>query len=622
MNDEQLYAMRHSLAHITAQAVQHLWPEAKFGVGPVVENGFYYDIDLGETKISEDDFPKIEAEMRRIVDANYPFERSERSVDEAIAWAKEKGQPYKQELLNDLKREGTTLASELDATMMGMELPAGVGGSAHQPVQSVVDVSFYTDGDFTDLCRGPHATTTGSVGVFKLTKVAGAYWRGKTDNAQMQRLYGVAFQDQKTLDDYLTMLEEAKTRDHRKLGQELDLYASSPLVGSGLPLFTPRGTILREELSAYSNALRQTSGFEKVWTPHITKIDLYKTSGHWDKFGDELFLVKSQETSDEFALKPMNCPHHTQIFASRARSYRDMPIRYLETTTDYRDEKTGELGGLSRVRALTQDDSHVFCRHNQIQQEINQLLAAANNLYGALDMALRVRLSYRDDSDSYLGDMSLWQSAQQQLKDAVVANKLEYFEAGGEAAFYGPKIDFMVTDAIGREHQLATVQLDFVQPGRFGLEYTDENGDKQTPVMIHCALLGSIERFLSVYIEHTAGKFPLWLSPEQLRIIQVKDSEDVMKFVQHLRTKAEEKGLRVSVDDTNESVGKKIRSAEVWKVPYTVVIGEKEVQGQRVSPRVRADLAVLGDVERSYSVDQFLGSLANEVKARASKSSI
>ena len=622
MNDDQLYAMRHSLAHITAQAVQHLWPEAKFGVGPVVENGFYYDIDLGETKISEDDFPKIEAEMRRIVDANYPFGRSERSVDEAIAWAKEKGQPYKQELLNDLKREGTTLASELDATMMGMELPAGVGGSAHQPVQSVVNVSFYTDGDFTDLCRGPHATTTGSVGVFKLTKVAGAYWRGKTDNAQMQRLYGVAFQDQKTLDDYLTMLEEAKTRDHRKLGQELDLYASSPLVGSGLPLFTPRGTILREELSAYSNVLRQASGFEKVWTPHITKIDLYKTSGHWDKFGDELFLVKSQETSDEFALKPMNCPHHTQIFASRARSYRDMPIRYLETTTDYRDEKTGELGGLSRVRALTQDDSHVFCRHNQIQQEINQLLAAANNLYGALDMALRVRLSYRDNGDAYLGEMSLWQSAQQQLKDAVIANKLEYFEADGEAAFYGPKIDFMVTDAIGREHQLATVQLDFVQPGRFGLEYTDENGDKQAPVMIHCALLGSIERFLSVYIEHTAGKFPLWLSPEQLRIIQVKDSEDVMKFVQQLRTKAEEKGLRVSVDDTNESVGKKIRSAEVWKVPYTVVIGEKEVQGQRVSPRVRADLAVLGDVERSYSVDQFLGSLANEVKARASKSSI
>ncbi|MGB3023291.1 MAG: threonine--tRNA ligase [Candidatus Saccharimonadales bacterium] len=622
MNDDQLYAMRHSLAHITAQAVQHLWPEAKFGVGPVVENGFYYDIDLGETKISEDDFPKIEAEMRRIVDANYPFERSERSVDEAIAWAKEKGQPYKQELLNDLKREGTTLASELDATMMGMELPAGVGGSAHQPVQTVVNVSFYTDGDFTDLCRGPHATTTGSVGVFKLTKVAGAYWRGKTDNAQMQRLYGVAFQDQKTLDDYLTMLEEAKTRDHRKLGQELDLYASSPLVGSGLPLFTPRGTILREELSAYSNVLRQASGFEKVWTPHITKIDLYKTSGHWDKFGDELFLVKSQETSDEFALKPMNCPHHTQIFASRARSYRDMPVRYLETTTDYRDEKTGELGGLSRVRALTQDDSHVFCRQDQIQQEINQLLAAANNLYGALDMALRVRLSYRDDSDSYLGDMSLWQSAQQQLKDAVIANQLEYFEAGGEAAFYGPKIDFMVTDAIGREHQLATVQLDFVQPGRFGLEYTDENGEKQTPVMIHCALLGSIERFLSVYIEHTAGKFPLWLSPEQLRIIQVNNSEDVMKFVQHLRTKAEEKGLRVSVDDTNESVGKKIRSAEVWKVPYTVVIGDKEVQSAHVSPRVRADLAVLGNVERSYNVEQFLGSLVNEVKARASKSSI
>ena len=485
MNDEQLYAMRHSLAHITAQAVQHLWPEAKFGVGPVVENGFYYDIDLGETNVSEDDFGRIEAEMRKIIDANYPFEQSDRQIDEAIEWAKSANQPYKEELLNDLKRAGTTIAKELDSAELGL---AAEG-------ESVVEkVSFYTDGDFTDLCRGPHATTTGSVGVFKLMRVAGAYWRGKNDNAQMQRLYGVAFQDQKGLDDYLKQLEEAKARDHRKLGQELDLYVTSPLVGSGLPLFTPRGTIIREALSAFSNVLREHAGFEKVWTPHITKIDLYKTSGHWDKFGDELFLVKSQETSDEFALKPMNCPHHTQIFAGRPRSYRDMPVRYLETTTDYRDEKTGELGGLNRVRSLTQDDSHVFCRNDQIQQEIDQLLAAANTLYGSLGMSLRVRLSYRDGGDSYLGDANLWTSAQKQLKDAVVANNLEYFEAEGEAAFYGPKIDFMVTDAIGREHQLATVQLDFVQPARFGLEYADENGDKQHPVMIHCALLGSIER--------------------------------------------------------------------------------------------------------------------------------
>ena len=622
MNEDQLYAMRHSLAHITAQAVQHLWPEAKFGVGPVVENGFYYDIDLGETKISEDDFKRIEKEMRGIINRDFPFKRSEKPVDEALAWAKEAKQPYKTELLNDLKREGTTLASELDAAMMGMELPAGISGVSHEGVQSVVDVSFYTDGDFTDLCRGPHAESTGKVGAFKLMRVAGAYWRGNEKNAQMQRLYGVAFANQEELDHHLEMLEEAKKRDHRKLGQELDLFVTSPLVGAGLPLFTPRGTVLREELAKFSNELRENFGFQKVWTPHITKIDLYKKSGHWDKFGDELFLVKSQETSDEFALKPMNCPHHTQIFASRARSYREMPVRYCETTTDYRDEKTGELGGLSRVRSLTQDDSHVFVRGDQIEQEIQQLLSAAHDMYQALNMKLRVRLSYRDEGDGYLGDEILWETAQSQLKSAVLANKLDYFEADGEAAFYGPKIDFMATDAIGREHQVATIQLDFVQPLRFELEYVGESGFKETPVMIHCALMGSIERFLSVYIEHTGGRFPVWLAPEQLRIIQVKDSEEVVQFVQRLRGEARDKGVRISVDDSNESVGKKIRVAATMKVPYTLVIGEKEVADAKLTPRVRDDLAVEGREEQSFEVEQFFTSLANEVKARASRSSL
>lgn len=613
MSEEQLFAMRHSLAHITAQAVQHLWPEAKFGVGPVVDNGFYYDIDLGDTKISESDFKRIEKEMRTIVNKDYPFEKSERSLDEALAWAREAQQPYKEELLNDLGREGTTVARDLDAETLGV---ASEGESA------VETVSFYTDGDFTDLCRGPHAESTGKVGAFKLMRVAGAYWRGNENNPQMQRLYGVAFATQQELDHYLEMLEEAKKRDHRKLGQDLDLYTVSPLVGSGLPLFTPRGTVLRDELAAFSNELRQNYGFEKVWTPHITKIDLYKASGHWDKFGDELFLVKSQETSDEFAMKPMNCPHHTQIYASKPRSYRDLPVRYLETTTDYRDEKTGELGGLNRVRALTQDDSHVFCRQDQIEQEINQLLGAAHQLYKALDMKLRVRLSYRDDGDGYLGDAELWASAQNQLKEAVIANSLDYFEADGEAAFYGPKIDFMATDAIGREHQVATVQLDFVQPARFGLEYTDEHGVKVNPVMIHSALLGSIERSLSVYIEHTAGRFPLWLAPEQLRIIQVKDSEEVGGFVEGLRTKAREYGIRVVVDDSNESVGKKIRAAATLKVPYSLVIGEKEVAESRLTPRVREDLAVQDREEQSYEIDQFFTSLSHEAKARASKSSL
>lgn len=613
MDEQQLRAMRHSLAHITAQAVQHLWPEAKFGVGPVVENGFYYDIDLGDTKISEVNFGKIEKEMRKIIAAKYTFEKSEKAIDEAISWAREAKQPYKEELLNDLKRAGTTVASELDAAELGL---AAEGESA------VENVSFYTDGDFTDLCRGPHADNTGSVGVFKLLRIAGAYWRGNEKNAQMQRLYGVAFATQTELDDYLNMLVEAKKRDHRKLGQELDLFTFSPLVGAGLPLFTPRGTVIREELSRFSNELRQVRGFEKVWAPHITKTALYETSGHWAKFGEELFLVKSQETKDEFVMKPMNCPHHTQIYASKAHSYRDLPIRYLETTTVYRDEKTGELGGLNRVRAITQDDSHVFCRSDQIGHEIDQLLSAATELYSAVDMKLRVRLSYRDESDAYLGDMKLWESAQAQLKEAVVTHGMDFFEVNGEAAFYGPKIDFMVTDALGREHQVATVQLDFVQPERFGLTYTDSEAKDQHPVMIHCALLGSIERFMALYIEHTAGRFPVWLAPEQLRIIQVKDSAEVIDFVEQLQKKAVERGLRVHVDDTNESVGKKIRNAELLKVPYTLVIGEKEVEHGMLSPRVRSDLEVIGGIERSYSIDQFLTSLSNEARGRASKSSL
>ncbi len=606
MNEEQLYAMRHSLAHITAQAVQHLWPQAKFGVGPVVENGFYYDIDLGDEQISESDFKKIEKEMRSIINKDYPFEYSEKPIDEALEWAKGAGQPYKVELLNDLKREGTTLASELDATMMGMELPAGISGSVHQSVQSVIDVSFYTDGDFTDLCRGPHAASTGKVGAFKLMRVAGAYWRGNEKNPQMQRLYGVAFATKEELADHLEMLEQAKLRDHRKLGKDLDLYTMSPLVGSGLPLFTPRGTVLRDVAAQYSNQLRQARGFTKVWTPHITKQDLYEASGHWAKFGDELFLVTSQETSDKMALKPMNCPHHTQIYASQPRSYRDMPVRYLETTTDYRDEKTGELGGLNRVRSLTQDDSHVFARPDQIEQEIDGLLASARELYEEIGMKLRVRLSYRDDSDAYLGDVELWGTAQSQLKSAVKKNELEYFEQEGEAAFYGPKIDFMATDAIGREHQVATVQLDFVQPERFGLEYVSEDGSRRHPVMIHCALLGSIERFLSVFIEHTGGWFPFWAAPEQIRILTINDT--VMDYVDEITTILTDTVLmkpvrynevRFTTDDRNESLGKKIREATNMKIPVQLIVGPKDKDARVVSVRTRSG-------EDSVSIDDLV----------------
>ena len=577
--------MRHSLAHIMAQAVQHLWPQAKFGVGPAIEQGFYYDIDLGDVTISEADFGKIEKEMRRIIARDLPFTHRDVPVDEAIAWAKETDQPYKVELLNDLKRSGTTIAKELAGEALG---------SAAEGESKVKTVSLYSQGDYTDLCRGGHVESTGKVGAFKLLRVAGAYWRGDETRPQMQRLYGVAFATQAELDSYLQMREEAKKRDHRKLGKELDLYTMSPLVGVGLPLFTPRGTILRDKAAQLSNQLREKYGFSKVWTPHITKKDLYETSGHWAKFGDELFLVTSQETSDKMALKPMNCPHHTQIFASQPRSYRDMPVRYLETTTDYRDEKTGELGGLSRVRSLTQDDSHVFCRPDQIEQEMSNLLACAEELYHIVGMKLRVRLSYRDEGEGYLGAPELWQSAQAQLKAAVMAKQLDYFEQEGEAAFYGPKIDFMATDAIGREHQVATVQLDFVQPERFGLEYTDEAGEMARPVMIHSALLGSIERFLSVFIEHTAGWFPFWIAPEQVRILTINNTvEDyvdeitsVLKTVVLMRP-IKYNEVRYTTDMRNESLGKKIREATVVKIPVQIIVGPRDKANRQVSVRTQ-----------------------------------
>jgi threonine--tRNA ligase len=584
MNSEQ-QAMRHSLAHIMAQAVQHLWPQAKFGVGPAIDQGFYYDIDLGDVTISEADFGKIEKEMRRIIARDLPFTRRDVPVDEAIAWAKETDQPYKVELLNDLKRSGTTIAKELAGEALG---------SAAEGESKVKTVSLYSQGDYTDLCRGGHVESTGKVGAFKLLRVAGAYWRGDETRPQMQRLYGVAFATQAELDSYLQMREEAKKRDHRKLGKELDLYTMSPLVGVGLPLFTPRGTILRDKAAQLSNQLREKYGFAKVWTPHITKKDLYETSGHWAKFGDELFLVTSQETSDKMALKPMNCPHHTQIFASQPRSYRDMPVRYLETTTDYRDEKTGELGGLSRVRSLTQDDSHVFCRPDQIEQEMSNLLACAEELYHIVGMKLRVRLSYRDEGEGYLGAPELWQSAQAQLKAAVMAKQLDYFEQEGEAAFYGPKIDFMATDAIGREHQVATVQLDFVQPERFGLEYTDEAGDMARPVMIHSALLGSIERFLSVFIEHTAGWFPFWIAPEQVRILTINNTvEDyVDEITSVLKTVVlmhpiKYNEVRYTTDMRNESLGKKIREATVVKIPVQIIVGPRDKANRQVSVRTQ-----------------------------------
>lgn len=585
MEDNSLRAMRHSLAHIMASAIIELWPHAKFGVGPVIDDGFYYDIDLGDLKLSESDFSKIEAKMKDIIKQDQTFEHFELPIDQALEWSITNKQPYKQELLNDLKRSGTTMAKDLDITELGIE----------SSTESVIDkVSFYKNGDFVDLCRGPHLESTGKAGPFRLMKIAGAYWRGKESNPQMQRIYGVAFNQSRELEDYLERLEQAKLRDHRKIGRDMDLYTVSNLVGAGLPLFTPRGSVLRDTLSNYSNQLRQRYGFQKVWSPHITKKALYETSGHWAKFGDELLLVTSQETNDEFAMKPMNCPHHTQIFASSPKSYKDLPVRYLETTTVYRDEKTGELGGLSRVRSITQDDSHIFCASEQIGSEINNLLVSAKELYGSLDMKLRIRLSYRDESDKYLGEIELWRSAQEQLKTAVQSNDLEFFEQDGEAAFYGPKIDFMATDAIGREHQVATIQLDFVQPQRFGLNYTKNDGSLEAPVMIHCALLGSIERFMSVFIEHTAGWFPFWCAPEQIRILTINDtvsdyvyeiSEVLSSLV--LMTPLKYNEIRFTTDIRNESIGKKIKDAVFFKIPILIIVGPRDSQSKTLSIRLK-----------------------------------
>lgn len=602
--------VRHSLAHVLAAATRRLYgDDVKFGVGPAIEDGFYYDMDLGERHLSDDDLAKLEQEMRKILAEKQDFVASEMTIAEAEKWAKDNDQPYKLELIEDFKNNGTT--------------KAGAKGEK-QPVST--KMSFYTNGDFTDLCMGGHVKNTADIpaDAFKLTKVAGAYFRGDETKPMMQRVYGVAFATKAELDEYLQRQEEAKARDHRKLGRELDLYVTSDMVGAGLPMFTPRGTVLREEIAELSNSLREEIGFQKVWIPHMTKKELYEKSGHWAKFGGELFLVKSQETSDQFVLKPMNCPHHGRIFASQVRSYRDMPQRYLETTTVYRDEKSGELGGLSRVRSITQDDSHDFCRPDQIEQEISNLLSAVKTIYNIFDMKLRVRLSYRDDSDAYLGDQALWESAQSQLKKAVVEmGDIDYYEQEGEAAFYGPKIDFMATDALGREHQLATAQLDFVQPERFELEYIDQDGTAKRPVMIHCALLGSLERFLSVYIEHTAGKFPVWVAPEQLRIVKVKDDPAIDKLVADMEEAAKEHHVRYAVDDSNNSIGKKVRAAELYKVPYVVVVGTKEAESGQLGVRIRKDLMGDGaDESKQFTVAELMAAIQAEHDSRCKYSTL
>ncbi len=559
---EDLEKMRHTLSHVLAAAVQELYPTTIFGIGPAIDNGFYYDIDFGDTKISEADLPKIEKKMRGIIARKLEMTKRIVSKEEALQWAKENNQKFKVELISELPDDA--------------------------------EISFYELGNiFTDLCKGPHVENTSEIGAFKLIRVAGAYWRGDEKREMLTRIYGVAFDTQEELDEYLKRQEEAKARDHRKLGAQLDLFCFSDLVGSGLPLFTPRGTILRDLLNDFTQSYRLKNGYKKVCIPHIANVDLYKTSGHYEKFPEMLQFV-SQESGDHLAIKPVSCPHHSQIFAGQPRSYKDLPIKYLETTMVYRDERKGELGGLSRVRSITQDDSHVFCTEDQIGDIFGELIGSAKDLYKIVDMKLHLRLSFRDDGDGYIGTPEMWEKAENAIKDMADKFEMDYFIGKGEAAMYGPKMDFMAVDALGREWQLATVQLDYAMPARFHLEYTAEDGSKKTPIMIHCALIGSIERFMSVYLEHTAGWLPMWCAPENVRILTVNNqvSDYVSKITDILdNTTLNEplpnNKLRYSVDDSADSLGKKIRRATEMKIPAVIIVGPKDAKEGIVSIRLR-----------------------------------
>lgn len=584
MSENNFEHIRHSAAHMLAAAVQKLYPEVKLGIGPAIENGFYYDFEFPEgVTISDQDLSKIQKQMKKIISGGHEFERKEVSADEAREF--EKAQPYKLELIDEFASEGQNL-------------------------------TLYTSGPFTDLCRGGHAEKTTEIPVdgLKLEKVAGAYWKGDESRQMLTRIYGLLFPSREELDAHLNMLEEAKKRDHRKLGKQLDLFTFSDLVGPGLPLFTPRGTIVREELSQFIAQLREERGFERVWIPHMAKSTLYETSGHWDKFEDDLFHVSSKKTDSKFVLKPMNCPHHTQIFDSVPRSYKDMPQRYYETTTVYRDENTGQIQGLTRVRCITQDDSHVFARRDQIEQEAQLAQEIITQLYATFGMELRLRLSVRDpeNPDAYLGDDALWEDAENSLKAVIENNGLEYFVGEGEAAFYGPKIDYIAVDAIGREWQLATIQLDFNQPNRFGLSYTAESGAAEEPVMIHVATLGSIERFMGVIIEHFEGAFPLWLSPVQVQLIPVGEKHH--EYVHGLAKEFENAGMRVHVDDADETVGNKIRKATKAKVPYMLVIGDKEMDSTDLMVRKRGEQDAVAIQKQA-----FLDQLHTQIQSRTTE---
>ncbi|NLN95217.1 MAG: threonine--tRNA ligase [Bacteroidales bacterium] len=578
-NDEEGKAtMWHSSAHLMAEAIELLYPGVKFGIGPDIENGFYYDIDFMDYSISSDDFEKIEQKMLELAREKQTFKRREVSKAEALEYFTRKNDEYKVELINELE-------------------------DGH--------ISFYESGYFTDLCRGPHLPDTNPIKAVKLLNIAGAYWRGDISRKQLTRIYGITFPKQKELNDYLELLEEAKKRDHRKLGKELELFTFSQRVGQGLPLWLPKGAILRDKLEQFLKRVQHKAGYEQVISPHIGHVDLYKTSGHYDKYGEDSFKpIKTPVPDEEFFLKPMNCPHHCEIYRSKPRSYKDLPIRLAEFGTVYRYEQSGELHGLTRVRGFTQDDAHIFCRPNQVKDEFKGVMDIVMRIFKALDFEnFTVQISLRDPENpqKYLGTSENWEKAEQAIIEVAEERGLKNTVIKyGEAAFYGPKMDFMVKDALGRSWQLGTIQVDYNLPERFDLEYTGSDDEKHRPVMIHRAPFGSMERFVAVLIEHCAGRFPLWLAPEQVIILPI--SEKYQEYAEKVLEFLNNSDIRAQIDDRNEKTGKKIRDAELSKISYMVIVGEKEESSQTLSVRKHG----FGDMG-TFGIQDFIDLLTDEI---------
>ncbi|MDE7103966.1 MAG: threonine--tRNA ligase [Bacteroidales bacterium] len=571
-------AFWHSSAHLMAEAIEQLYPGVKFGIGPHIENGFYYDIDFMDYNISSDDFPKIEERVLKLAAEKQAFTRKDVSKADAMAYFKQKGDEYKCELIEDL--------------------PDG-------------SITFYETGTFTDLCRGPHIPNTSYIKAFKLMSLAGAYWRGDEKRKQLTRVYGVSFPKQKELTEYLAFLEEAKRRDHRKIGKDLKLFMFSQKVGAGLPIWLPKGTALRERLEAFLKNVQRKAGYQQVMCPHIGHVDLYKTSGHYDKYGKDSFRpITTPIEGEAFFLKPMNCPHHCEIYRSEPRSYKDLPLRFAEFGTVYRYEQSGELHGLTRVRGFTQDDAHIFCTPDQLKDEFKSVIDIILLIFKTLhfeDYTAQISLRHQTDHAKYIGSDENWEKAERAIIEAAEEKGLNTYVEYDEAAFYGPKLDFMVRDAIGRKWQLGTVQVDYNLPERFDLEYIGADNQKHRPVMIHRAPFGSMERFVAVLIEHTGGKFPLWLTPDQFIVLPISDK--YTQYAHTVKSRLEDMGLRGSVDERSEKTGKKIRDAELNKIPYMLIVGEKEQETESVSVRKQAE----GDLG-TFTLADFAKRIDEEVK--------